>query len=302
MIRAIKRGWRKGRSMLWLRRTQKEIKEVANTFGSAKWQRACKIAGVPFENLKRNGRYIQLTRKNGAKVNIIHYAALSESKALRDTDDPSMDTIFIDEAFTTAGKLRQYRGDEVGDAMDIIKSMRRDGRFIVTIVAGNREMVATPWFDYFGISRPDIQEGIAILRSRSGERIAFERVRKHGEREQFVKLAEGTAYGGFMSGNAKGVSDALLEPLRPGAKFYTNIDFGVRLSLWIQDGRMIVSTARNNEGFVTDRLTGERGAVLLTPDIRKRFVILRDCYRAGNIRFASDKAYEAGILALKKLI
>lgn len=303
MIRAIKRGWRKGRAMLWLRRTQKEVKELANAFGNAKWQKACRLCGVPFEALKRNGRYIQLTRKNGEKVNIIHYAALSEAKALRDTDDPNMDTIFVDEAFTTIEHLRQYRGDEVGDAMDIIKSMRRDDRFIVTIVAGNREMVATPWYDYFGIERPNISEGIVILRSRSGERIAFERVRKHaGERRGFAALADGTAYGSFMQGNAKGVSDALLEPLRPGARFYTNVDFGVRLSVWLQGGNMVFSTARNRDGFVTDRLTGEPGAVLLTPEVKKRFVWLREHYRAGKIRFASDKAYEAGLQALKRLI
>lgn len=305
MIRAIKRGWRKGRSMLWLRRTQKEVKELANAFGSAKWQKAAEIAGVPFDCLKRNGRYIALTRKNGQKVNIIHYAALSESKALRDTDDPAMDTIFIDEAFTTVNKIRQYRGNEVEDAMDIIKSMRRDERYIVTIVAGNREMVATPWYDYFGIERPKFAEGITVLHSRSGARIAFERVRKHKravDAQGFAVLADGTGYGSFMDGNAKGVAEGLIEALRPGAKYYANVDFGTRLSIWIQNGHMVFSTARNPGGCVTDKLTGEPGAVLFTPLIRKRFTWLREYYRAGNIRFASDKAYEAGIQALKRLI
>lgn len=301
MMRAIKRGWKRGKCMMWLRRTEKEYKNVVATFGNEKWKKVCKLVGVPLDSMRRQGDYIIMTRPNGEKLPVIHYGAISDYMALRDTDDPRLELIYIDEAFATTERLRMYRGNEVGNAMDILKSMRRDNRDVRMIIAGNRESVATPWYDYFGVERPDIAAGRMYLTTPTGERIAWERARKDNPDPKFMSLVSGTGYGAFMSGSDKGVDENLLEKLSPQAVFYAAVDFGKRLTIWRQNGHFVFSDAPAQESYVTDRLHGS-GDILLNSRIKSRFVYLRQAYHTDRVRFTSGKVYHHGLIALKKLI
>lgn len=301
MMRAIKRAWKRGASMLWLRRTEKEYMNLLRTFPGAKWNKVCKLVGVPVDALSRKGDYITVKRPNGETVNAIHYGALSEYMALRDTDEPNLELIYIDEAFASVERLRAYRGNEVANAMDILKTMRRDNRDVRMIIAGNREAIATPWYDYFGVKRPEIEAGRVYLTTPSGERIAFERARKGNPDPKFMSLVAGTGYGAFMKGDDKGYNSALIEVLIPKAVHYCNVDFGKRLSIWRQNGHFVFSTAFHKEPPVRDKPSAD-GGLILTPQLKKRFVLLREAYRRDGVRFASKESYIAGLQALQKLI
>lgn len=302
MMRAIKRGWKRGNCMLWLRRTEKEYKSVLATFRNEKWQRVCKLVGVDIECLRRQGDYILMTRKNGDHIPLIHYGAISEYMSLRDTDTPALDLVYLDEAFAAQSRLSMYRGDEVGNAMDILKSMRRDDRDVRMIIAGNREALATPWYDYFGVKRPDIEAGRLYLTTPTGERIAWERARKDNPDPKFMALVSSTSYGTFMRGEDKGVDSDLFRKLSPKAVWYANVDFGRRLSIWRDGGYFIFSTVYMNDGVVADHICGRPEYIPMSPVIKRRFSALRMAYRSNKVRFADKAAYVYGMEALKKLI
>lgn len=302
MLRAIKRGWKRGKCMLWLRRTEKEYEKLIGTFGNEKWKKVCRQVHVPMDALTLKGSTVWMTRKNGEKLPVIMYGALSEYMALRDTDDPRVELIYLDEAFATVERTRAYRGNEVANAMDILKSMRRDNLPVRMVIAGNREAVCAPWYDYFGVKRPSIDEGFCYLTTKDGERVAFERIRKKDPDKSFMNLVSGTGYGAFMKGEAKGVNPELLMPVRAGAVFYCNVDFGQKLSIWRKDGYFIFANIEYKSHVVTDRLDYAGRAVMFTPDIKKHFVLLRKAFKCGMVRFANRESYAGGIEALRKLV
>ena len=310
LYRAMRRMIRNHRALVWLRRTDAEVKDWLSSFGSAKWRKIATQARLNPDSLRRQGNIILYNKgddKRAEWVKLLRVGAVSQWAHFRDTDDPCEEMIYLDEAFATVEAHRRYIGNEVEHALDILKSLRRgDSGDMRLLLAGNAERAVNPWFDYFGVSRPDIEAGFATLMPSKGKDfkipIPYERIRRAGELDTFDKLVDGTAMGDFLAGGPKGGSASMLAKLTRRAQWHANVDFGRRLSLWIDGDLVVVSLRRASGNVVRVTPNGDPHTVLLTPALRKRFVLLRRAWQHGKVRFDSFEAMEWGLPAIGKLL
>lgn len=313
LYRAMRRMVRNHRATVWLRRTDAEVKDWLASFGSAKWRKVAKQARIDPDKLRRQGALIMYNKgddKRAEWVKLLRVGAVSQWAHFRDTDDPAEELIYLDEAFATVEAHRRYVGNEVEHALDILKSLRRgDSADIRLLLAGNAERAVNPWFDYFGVKRPDIESGFATITPTKGKDwrvpIPYERVRRADyvpELDTFDKLMDGTQMGDFLAGDPKGASASMIAPISKRAKLYANVDFGRRLSFWL-DGDLIIVSLRHATGNVV-RITpnGDPHSLLLTPELRKRFTLLRRAWQSAKVRFDSHEAMEWGLPAVGKFV
>lgn len=314
IVRAFCRIQRNRRSMVWLRRTEEEIKEWLTTVGSAKWAKAIRQAGLDPAKVRRQGNKIMYDfgderRHDWRKV--IRAGAVSGWSEFRDTDDPAEELIYLDEAFATVEKYRRYQGNEVHDCLDIFKTLRREGSDIRLLIAGNAEKAVNPWFEYFGVSAPKMKRKIplnsgplyesqfcAIDPAKKGTgigRIVYERGWKVAEDDLMTALS-GTAYGDFLHGAPKGQNKALLRPVPVGARVYVSVDFGRPVSIWrAREGYFIVSMRRASGTVIRKTPNGSADVLLLCPELRKSLVSLRIAWARGQVFFDSAEAMEWGL-------
>lgn len=310
LYRSMRRLIRRHRACVWLRRTDAEVKDWLASFGSAKWRKIAKQARLDPDKLRRQGAVILYNTgddKSPRWEKLIRAGAVSQWAHFRDTDDPAEEIIYLDEAFATVEAHRRYVGNEVEHALDILKSLRRgEGSDMRMLLAGNAERAVNPWFDYFGISRPHLEEGFAMLTPTKGkdfrEPIPYERIRRRGDLDALDRLVDGTSMGAFLAGDPKGAQRGLLAEIPRGASWYCNVDFGRRLSLWMADGVLICSLRRAPGNVVKASPDGSPQTVVLTPILKKRFVLLRRAWQAGKIRFDSFEAVEWGMAAITRFL
>lgn len=319
LFRAFCRIQRNRRSMVWLRRTEEEIKDWLSSVGSEKWRKILKQAGLDGDRLRRQGNKIMYDFGDGKTHDwrkVIRAGAVSGWAQFRDTDDPSEDIIYLDEAFATAEKYRRYQGNEVHDCLDIFKTLRREGSDIRLLIAGNAEKAVNPWFEYFGVERPkltrklDFNSGalfesqfatLSPCRHESGK-IAYERGWKIAEDDLMVALS-GTSYGDFLHGDAKGVVKSLIRPLPRDARLYVSVDIGKRLSIWrCASGDFIISTRRAPGTTIRKNPDGAQNTMLLCPELRRSLVSLRLAWQRGRVFFDSPEAAEWGLTVIPNLV
>lgn len=309
MVRAMRRMIRHHRATVWLRRTDVEAKDWLASFGSQKWRNIAMQARLDPDKLRRQGALILYNRgddKRPSWEKLFRVGAVSAWSHFRDTDDPREELIFLDEAFATVEAHRRYQGNEVDHCLDILKSLRRgEGSDLRLLIAGNAERAANPWLDYFGIKHPRISSGIVGLSpTRHGAlgSIWFERI--PGETlDDLDVLLTGTAMGDFLRGKPKGLTAALIEPVPRGASCYVQTDFGRLLSFWLaSDGCMYVSCRAGYGPVLRERPDGSPGTVVMTPDIRQRFGLLRAAWKRGSVRFDTPEAHDWGMVAISRLI
>lgn len=308
LIRAMRRMMRHHRSIVWLRRTDVEVKDWLASFGSEKWCNMARQARLDPDKLRRQGATILYNRGDDKRPQwekLLRAGAVSSWSHFRDTDDPREEMIYLDEAFATVEAHRRYQGNEVDHCLDILKSLRRgEGSDLRLLIAGNAERAANPWVDYFGLKRPAIHEGIVRLQPTtrgSFGSIMYERIPRY-HIDDLDALLTGTAMGDFLAGKPKGLSEGLLAPIPRKAACYARTDFGRLLSLWIEDGVVYVSTRKGYGPILRDRPDGRPETVVITPDVRRKFFALRAAWRRGNVRFDSPEAHDWGMLALGKLL
>lgn len=319
IVRAFCRIQRQGRSMVWLRRTEEEIKDWLSSVGSAKWGKAVRQAGLNPAKVRRLGNKIMYDfgderRHDWRKV--IRAGAVSGWAEFRDTDDPAEDLIYLDEAFATVEKYRRYQGNEVHDCLDIFKTLRREGSDIRLLIAGNAEKAVNPWFDYFGMEAPKLERKIPINSGPLYESqfrtltpgknglgaIAYERGWKVQE-DDLMQALSGTAYGDFLRGAPKGQNKALLRAIPSGAIVYVSVDFGKPLSIWrARSGDFIVSLRRASGSVIRKTPNGSPGVLLLCPELRRSLVSLRIAWARGRVYFDSAEAMEWGLPIIPTII
>lgn len=313
LIRTMTRIQRNHRGVLWLRRTSEEADEWINTFGSSKWLRAAKIAGIDAERLKRKRNIIMYNTGrflNPEWVRMIRVNALVDWNDLRDTDDPHEELVILDEAFATIQKMNRYSGNEVHDFFDIFASMYREGENdIRALIMGNEETASNPYFNYLGMKPPKIEEGIIMLTPEDGKRypakygaIAYERALNHNEESALASVLSGTDYGGFLKGDAKGVDRGLIAPMPTRRNFYCAADFGRRVTFWRCNGFIWVSMNLAPGSTIRKTVDGRPDTVPLTPAVKKKLHALRECIRLNALRFDSPEAYQIGMDAIGKLL
>lgn len=302
MIRTFGRALRNGSACVWLRRTEEEEKNWLSEFGSTRWTDLCRLYGIEFKRLRRQGNKILINLSSGGKDSgswrkLIRAGALSDWASFRDTSDPREDTIYLDEATTTLERVRRYNGNEVEHGLDILKSLRRGDCTARLVLGGNPDKPVNPWLDYFGIDRPAIDSGVIWLTPTDhirtltangwGDRIAYEAIPHRDGSPALVKGAE----------------SPLLAPVPKSARLYANVDFGRRLSLWTAPDGLLYVSVRPVAGTVVRILpNGDPRSVLLTPEVRQRFTLLRRRWQGGKIRFDSPAAEEWGMAAIAKIV
>lgn len=319
IVRAFSRIQRNGRSMVWLRRTDEEVKGWLSSVGSAKWAKAVRQAGLNPEKVRRQGNKIMYDFGNDRSHDwrkVIRAGAVSGWAEFRDTDDPAEELIYLDEAFATVEKYRRYQGNEVHDCLDIFKTLHREGSDIRLLIAGNAEKAVNPWFDYLGIDPPKLERKIPINsgplyesqfrllnpgKSEFGA-IAYERGWKVQE-DDLMKALSGTAYGDFLHGEPKGQNKALLRSIPSGSLVYVSVDFGKPLSVWrTRSGDFVVSLRRASGSVIRKTPNGSPGVLLLCPELRRSLVSLRLAWARGRVYFDSPEAMEWGLQAIPQII
>lgn len=316
LVRTISRAQRHHRGVVWLRRTEGEIDAWLDTFGSDKWLKCAKIAGVDFDRLKRrkniiyynDGRFLVPDWKR-----MIRAGALVQWNDFRDTDDPREELLILDEAFCTVEKRNRYAGDEVHDFLDIFASLYREGENdIRALIMGNEEMANNPYFDYLGMKRPDVEDGIVRIvpqnanqfPARYGAVVYERRTIRQREASGLAQALAGTAYGGFLNGDAKGIDRGLIAPLPRRRTLYVAADFGRRVTIWssADDDMLVVSMNRAPGETVRPFPDGQPDTVVLCPDVKKKLVYLRQSFHKNRVRFDSPEAYQFGVDAIARMI
>lgn len=319
IVRAFCRIQRQGRSLVWLRRTEEEVKDWLSSVGSAKWAKALRQAGLQPTKLRRSGNKIMYDfgdEKTHDWRKVIRAGALSGWAEFRDTDDPAEELIYLDEAFATVEKYRRYQGNEVHDCLDIFKTLRREGSDIRLLIAGNAEKAVNPWFDYFGIDAPKLERKLEYNSGPLYEsqfrilnpskhalgRIAYERGWKIAE-DDLMSALSGTSYGDFLHGAPKGQNKALLRAIPTGANLYLSVDFGKPISIWrARSGEFIVSMRRASGAVIRKTPNGSPDCLLLCPELRKSLISLRLAWARGQVFFDSPEAMEWGLPVIPAII
>lgn len=313
LLRTMCRAERCHRSVLWLRRTGEEAETWLDTFGSAKWLKVAKLAGIDFDRFKKRKNFIlyndgPFLRPRWERMMRVH--ALVDWNDLRDTDDPREELIILDEAFATVEKRNRYTGDEVHDFLDIFASMYREGENdIRALIMGNEEMASNPYFDYLHMKRPNLIEGITMLTPMNGKEfparyggIAYERALNHNKDSELTQLLAGTDYGGFLKGDAKGIDRGMIEPLPRNRRFYCGADFGRRVTFWTAEGRIWGSMNRAEGPTVRAGVDGRPDTVPLSREAKKRLSFLRLCFLNNQVRFDCPEAYQIGMDAIGRML
>ena len=314
LVRTMCRAERCHRSVLWLRRTGEEKETWLDTFGTAKWQKAAKVAGIDFDRFKKKKNVIYYNDGPFLRPRwerMIRVSALVDWNDLRDTDDPREELIVLDEAFATMEKKNRYNGNEVHDFLDIFASMYREGENdIRALIMGNEEMALNPYFDYLNMARPEnLIEGIVMLNPRDGKRfparygaIAYERALNHNKDSALTEILSGTDYGGYLKGDAKGIDRGLVQPMPKKRNFYAAADFGRRVTFWRADGMIWVSMNRAEGPTVRATVDGRPDTIPLSPDVKKKLHALRECVRCNLLRFETPEAYQIGMDAIGRML
>lgn len=313
LLRTMCRAERAHRSVLWLRRTGEEIDMWLDTFGSAKWLKVAKRAGIDFDRFKKRKNIIYYNDGPYLRPRwerMIRAAALTDWNDLRDTDDPREELIILDEAFCTLEKRNRYAGDEVHDFLDIFASMYREGENdIRALIMGNEEMALNPYFDYLKMKRPEIVEGIVMLRPEDGKRfparygaIAYERALNHNRDSALTAMLAGTDYGGYLKGDAKGIDRGLIAPMPKRRAFYAAADFGRRVTFWYASGLIWVSMNRAEGPTVRETVDGRPDTIPMSPTVKKNLQTLRRAFCNNLLRFETPEAYQIGMDAIGRII
>ena len=313
IYRAITRGQKRGKAMVWLRRTDEECKSLLESFGNGKWLDILTARGLTPDNVTRQGHKILYRAGKGESWQpLIRYGSLSGWDDFRDTDDPREEVLFIDEAFATIEKHRRYNGDEVSNGLDIFKSLRKGDSDIRLIVCGNRERQCNIWADYFGIYNPPTADGIYRVPTASHRAagiganrcITYTVCNKADDEHNDMKtLLTGTKYGVFLAGGSKSEYGALIMNVPPRAWFYAAADFGRRVTLWAAyDGFIYCSFRPGGTRVIRPTPDGRPDTVVMCPDIRKRLTLLRSAWNRGRVRFDSPKCAEIMMAVIPRLI
>lgn len=313
LYRAITRCQKRGKAMVWLRRTDEECKSLLESFGNGKWLNILTARGLTPDNVTRQGHKILYRAGKGESWQpLIRYGSLSGWDDVRDTDDPREEVLFIDEAFATIEKHRRYNGDEVSNGLDIFKSLRKGDSDIRLIVCGNRERQCNIWADYFGIYNPPTADGIYRVPTASHRAagiganrcITYTVCNKvDSEHDDMKTLLTGTKYGVFLAGGSKSEYGALIANVPPRAWFYAAADFGRRVTLWAAyDGFIYCSFRPGGTRVIRPAPDGRPDTVVMCPDIRKRLTLLRSAWNRGRVRFDSPKCAEIMMAVIPRLI
>lgn len=299
--RAFKRGLKRGKITVWVRRFKEEAKEAAASFFTSRdLQRFCGVIMYDPEtkegNCKQIGRCFYVKRGKQWKL-FLKIVYLSQANAMRGVDDVDLDTIVFDEYRTTPEKYALYRGNEVDHFIDMFFSVKREHQ-VTCIFLGNKEADINPFASYFGMpALPDSWEGIQTYRKGSIARQQINnKPREVSEYDRKQRaLFEGTKYGDYIYNDATKTS-ASVKVRKPNG----NTLLYVQLKLKGQYVRIVTDGASFYvcKGFDASRAvycdTHENTAkhLLLTKRLKRYFIGLENALTMSNVYYETRGMYD----------
>lgn len=296
-----KRFLKSGRKFIWGRRTEEETISAKKKFFKKTLLKLCQLTE---EDVKIKGKYGYIRR--GKKwVDFVEFVSLSRAATERSVDDPDYDLMFIDEAFATPSRVRQYVGNEVQDFIDLFISKMRDHK-LTAFLLGNKEMINNPYYDYFGIKPP--REGFTgIKKYRNGQVLVYTSdapavtINDKGLRAALT----GTAYGAYMfEGAARATPIGKYAPRPKKARVYACIDFGQPFTLWKWQGKLYaqIGVDVSRLVFVSRETMGKYPrAYGYGPTEKSRFAYVAAIIQRGKMFYCSPLAAEVAEAAFLKI-
>lgn len=250
--RAFRRALKHGKKTIWIRLFKKEAKECIDTFfSSLDLQAYCGISiydkdNNPTGNVKQRGKTFYY--RTGPKRPwhwFLKVYSLSDVGALRSADDVAVDTIVFDEFTKPPMDYRRFRGNIATAFTDIFISTKREHK-VNCILIGNKESVANPIFNYFGVKPlPASFEGIRKFRKGSivVQQINNKESTKGDYGEKLMNLLKGTAYGNYLyNGEYKGATGLKPRKTPANALIYCQVIInGQPLKISIHNGYFYVN-------------------------------------------------------------
>lgn len=297
-IRAWRRFLRKGKKTVWVRRTEKEVKDVCRD--DAFYKKLRKKLGLTDKNFKWQGRrgYANI---NGRWVWFIEVVTVLN--ASKGADDPDVDTVVYDEFTATKRKLSHYHGNEVEDFFNLVITKKRDVKDFRVFFLGNDETFVNPYYVYLNI--PSLERDFVGIRSFKNHSIAVEIIDPSFAPQYDDKVTDalkGTRIFDYLSQNTSLDTPQRLKTPPPTAKLICQIDFSVPCSLWAVNGEIYVkSTVDRRRIIYSDRPLNTYNFQIVRNPERKMFDAIADVYKMGRFYYADGKAYEAFTPFLKYL-
>ena len=300
--RAFKRGQKRGKITVWVRRFKEEAKEAAQSFYTSRdLQRFCGVEMYDPEtkqgNCKQIGRSFYVKRGKEWKL-FLKVVYLSQANAMRGVDDVDLDTIVFDEYRTTPEKYALYRGNEVDHFIDMFFSVKREHQ-VRCFFLGNKEADIQPFATYFGMPPlPDTWEGIQTYRSGS---IAVQQINnKPVEESDYDKkthaLFEGTKYGNYIYKDATktGVSVKVKRP-SSNTMLYVQLKLKGQYIRIVTDGASyyVCKGYDASRAVYCDVAENTPKHLLLTKRLKRYFTSLETALTISNVYYESRPMYEA---------
>ena len=296
--RAYFRHIRKGTSTIWVRRTEGATIKTRATFLNKKF---FKFTNADPERVRIKGNYADVNmsknKNSGAWEHFVEFVTLSKKDDERSADEGTADLFLIDEGLPTREKMRQYRGDEVNDALDLYESKRRDDR-MQFLVLGNRESVANPYLNYFGCETPPFDfNGIKAFKQNT---IIYQQSTiappEKSEFDNKIKIAlEGTKYGAFKyKGVAQGFDLVHIKNKPKNAEIYGTFDFGFPVTMWTAQNAVYFTSGvdLSRPAIVLKETDKYKNAYVVKSTDRQFFAFLRNARRLNAIYYDNPATAE----------
>lgn len=310
---AWRRAFKRGKKTIFVRRFQKEARELAaSMYESEDIKAYCKglVAYDPVTkkgNFRKRGRTFYIKRNHKWEW-FLKIAWVTDAQTFRSADDVRCDLILYDEYTTTPEKARYVRGNECELFIDLVVSISRM-HALRCIFCGNKEAINNPYYTYLNITPPKSNfEGIRSYKEDSiviyQRNTAVDNPKNKKFQTRLQSALKGTPYGAYLyKGAYKHEPIVKWAPTPKQARGY--------LQLRIRGQRLRITTYKDL--FYVDNKVDE-GLGVLTDDIsnttpldmllnkRVQRPLLKDLEIAiveNRVKYSSLRVYEATQQALK---
>ena len=306
--RTCRRFLERGEGAIFLRRLEEEAKGDAQQILRSEKTRACiSSAGIDPDTLRVNAGRVEMKR---GKVwcPFIRIGHLSGAGKFRGSDDSRETRIYLDEGACPVGRRSAYRGNEVEDFLDIVKSCRRDDSPIKAYILANKEAYISPYLSYMGI--PQIPPGWSGIRVYKGGGWAVQSDltppphRGTDDSEKFKAALAGTAYGAYLAGeSARAAADVRIAKTPTGARHYMQADFGEPLTASVYRGAVYFRRGIDRtRGILVPAVTAKyKNARVYSTRYRRDFSVLITAKKLNAIYSADLPTAEAVADLLQKM-
>lgn len=237
-----------------------------------------------------------------------NFTATGQQANVKSVDDPDCDTIVYDEYVTTPERLIRYRGNLVQDFCDLFITKKRD-HVLRCYFLGNKEMVANPFKNYFGIEPLPVDfEGIRHYKENTilvhQKNTPPEEIAQNEFDKRVATMFKGTAYGQYLNAGAvKGIDTTRIARRPPNASVYCCFDLEKPVTAYLFDNKIYFDTGVDKKRVIVTRkpTTKYKRVFVLTKADTSRFMTLKRCFKLNNVFYTNELAFEQGQMILSAL-